>query len=181
MKPKNFFLNYFLILFYIKYCYNIPKEENNMITLIDLDIYSYLIIAWAILFMIALLVEINTSQLVSIWFCGGAVIAILLSIFRVHWMIQFGAFLIISILSLLLFKLIFKKKMNKKEYHTNIDSLINSEILITKDVTPNNPGQGKFRDIIWTCVSSAEIKEGEIAIIKSIEGNRLIVIKKENL
>ena len=73
-----------------------------------------------------------------------------------------------------------KKKIKPHKNATNADSLIGNEIKVLKGVSPDQNGEGKVRDIIWTIKSNDIIKEGEFAIIKEIKGNSLIVVKKED-
>ena len=73
-----------------------------------------------------------------------------------------------------------KKKIKTHKNATNADSLIGNEIKVLKEVGPNQNGEGKIRDIIWTIKSDDIIKEDEVAIVKEIKGNSLIVIKKED-
>lgn len=136
------------------------------------------IILWAVIFIVALVIEFVTTELVSIWGCVGAVVALILAIFDVAYYWQIVAFVAATGIALLLCKLLYHP--DKKETKTNIDSEIGNEILITKDVSLNHPGEGKIRDVVWTVKvkEDVEIKEGEFAIIDQIKGNSIIVKAK---
>lgn len=141
------------------------------------------IIIWVAVFVFALVVEFTTDQLISIWFCGSAVIALILAIFNVVWWAQLIVFAIVSGILLYLSRFIVKRKLKDKDVPTNSDSLIGQEIYVTKEVTPLENGEGKVRDVTWTCKLAENeevITKGEYAIIEKIEGNHLIIKKKQN-
>lgn len=139
-----------------------------------------LVVFWLVVFLLAIFIELMTSDLVSVWFGGSSIITMILACFKVHWAIQLGVFLIVAALLLYLTRPIVKKRLSGKDSRTNADSLIGSEIIITKDISLYSPGEGKVRDITWTCKVENDIviSANEIAIIKQIKGNHLIVEKK---
>jgi len=141
---------------------------------------SYFIIAWALIFAITLIIEITTSQMVSIWFSIASFISFILSLFKVRWEIQVLVFLICSVLFLIIFKLVFKNKLKGKSDKTNIDAIIGEDIYIDEDVNPNKFGAAKIRGIVWTITSKDDIKAGQLATILEIKGNKLEVKKKDN-
>ena len=139
-----------------------------------------LVVFWLVVFLLAIFIELMTSDLVSVWFGGSSIITMILACFKVHWAIQLGVFLIVAALLLYLTRPRVKKRLSGKDSRTNADSLIGSEIIITKDISLYSPGEGKVRDITWTCKVENDIviSANEIAIIKQIKGNHLIVEKK---
>ena len=139
-----------------------------------------LVVFWLVVFLLAIFIELMTSDLVSVWFGGSSIITMILACFKVHWAIQLGVFLIVAALLLYLTRPIVKKRLSGKDSRTNADSLIGSEIIITKDISLYSPGEGKVRDITLTCKVENDIviSANEIAIIKQIKGNHLIVEKK---
>ena len=140
----------------------------------------YAIIVWLAIFLITIGIEFGTAELVSIWFSGAAFIALLLACFNVNWIVQVVVFVITAILLLVLSRPLLKKRLSTPEIATNADSLIDNEILITKKVSRETPGEGKIRDVVWTCKTDDEvpIESGAFAIIKELRGNALIVRKK---
>ena len=149
-----------------------------MITLINLGLC--LIIAWTIIFIVTLVIEFETTQMVSIWFSAGSFVALILAICQVDWKIQLSVFLVIAAICIFLFKFILKRKTKPTGItKTNIDALIGQEIKIINPISKNQPGEGKFRDIVWTCVCDEPVNKGEICLISEISGNHLVVKKKE--
>ena len=146
--------------------------ENNII----------MIIIWFVLCLIAIGIEISTSQLVSIWFAGGAFISLILACFNVSWQIQLIVFTVSSILLLIITKPIISKKIIDVHKNQNVNSLVGQEILIIKEVSINKPGEGKIRDVVWTCKTKEQVilSEGEFCEIIAVNGNSFLVTKKGN-
>ena len=148
-----------------------------LITLLSNHIFW--IALWTVVFIASVLVEVATAQLVSIWFAGAAIVSLILAICGVHFGVQLIVWVVASFLLLFLFKVLFGKKLALATQRTNYDSLIGEEILITKKVTKEVNGEGKYRDVIWTIKCDQTLEAGEYAIIKNISGNKLIVNRKE--
>lgn len=139
------------------------------------------IVFWTIIFIVTLLVEISTTQLVSIWFSGASIISFILALCSVPYWIQIVVFVVSSALLLFLSKFLFKDKILKfKKSPTNADTLIGQEIKLTKGVSLLEYGEARIRDVIWTIAvdDNVQFKKDEIVVIKEIKGNKLIVTKK---
>ncbi len=139
------------------------------------------IVFWTIIFIITLLVEISTTQLVSIWFSGASIISFILALCSVPYWIQLVVFVFSSALLLFLSNLLFKDKILKfKKSPTNADTLIGQEIKLTKGVSLLEYGEARIRDVIWTVAvdNDKQYNKDEIVVIKEIKGNKLIVTKK---
>ena len=139
-----------------------------------------LMVIWILIFLIALAIEIATQELVSIWFSLGAIVPLILAAFNISYIWQILVYAIVAAILFILSEKIIKKKIKPHKNATNVDSLIGNEIKVIKEVGPNQNGEGKIRDIIWTIKSDDIIKEDEFAIVKEIKGNSLIVVKKED-
>lgn len=139
-----------------------------------------LMVIWILIFLIALAIEIATQELVSIWFSLSAIVPLILAAFNISYIWQILVYAIVSAILFVLSEKLIKKKIKTHKNATNVDSLIGNEIKVLKEVGPNQNGEGKIRDIIWTIKSDDIIKEDEVAIVKEIKGNSLIVVKKED-
>ena len=140
------------------------------------------IILWASIIVMALVVELSTYELVSIWFCFSGLITLVLAIFDVAWWIQLLVFFVTSILALILSRVLYKKKLDHTpSVATNADSLIGQDILVLTRVEKDHPGSGKFRDVVWTLIthSSDVFEKDEFAVVENITGNKIIIKKKE--
>lgn len=134
---------------------------------------------WILVFIIAIVVEISTQELVSIWFSVGAIPAIVLAAFGLSFWWQLGTFAVVSAIAFVLSQIFLKKKIKINSSATNADSLVGNEILVVSRVTPTSIGEGKVRDVVWTIASDETIEKDEFAIVKEIKGNKLIVMSKE--
>lgn len=134
---------------------------------------------WILVFIIAIVVEISTQELVSVWFSVGAIPAIILAAFGLSFWWQLGTFAVVSAIAFVLSQIFLKKKIKINSSATNADSLVGNEILVVSRVTPTSIGEGKVRDVVWTIASDETIEKDEFAIVKEIKGNKLIVMSKE--
>ena len=141
------------------------------------DAHFFFILLWVAVFILAIIIELATEQLVSIWFAGGAVIGLILAICSVHWLVQVIVVIVVSAVLVILSHYLLNKKKSDVHLKTNMELLIDQKIKVLKSVNPDSYGEGKFRDVVWSLKSDDEIKEGEFAKIIGVEGNKLIVVK----
>lgn len=134
---------------------------------------------WILVFIIAIVVEISTQELVSIWFSVGAIPAIILAAFGLSFWWQLGTFAVVSAIAFVLSQIFLKKRIKINSSATNADSLVGNEILVISRVTPTSIGEGRVRDVVWTIASDETIEKDEFAIVKEIKGNKLIIMSKE--
>ena len=88
-------------------------------------------ILWLILMVVLLITEASTVTLVSLWFAGGALAALLMSLLGAAVWIQVLAFLAVSAVLLTALRPIAKKHFTPKLTATNVDSVIGSTGLVT--------------------------------------------------
>lgn len=137
---------------------------------------------WLILLAILIVVEIATLGLTTIWFAGGAMVAFVLAMFGVHPVIQFVAFIFISIVLLISIRPIASKYFNIKRVRTNYESLIGSEAKVTNLIDNfNQTGTAIVNGMEWTARSDADqmIPEGAKVTIVDVQGVKLIVTNKK--
>ena len=145
---------------------------------------EYLWAIWLGVFVLALIIEGLSSELVSLWFAFGALIALIVSLIPgVAWWIQLIVFTVISVATLFALRPILMKFMNRHKVQSNVDSLIHKKGKMTKACDQFNHGEVKIDGVIWTAISQEEtvsIEQGAIVEITAIDGNKLIVkeIKK---
>ena len=154
-----------------------------MFLLLDAPIIEavwFCVTLWLVFFVAALAIELSTEQLVSVWFCGGALVSAVLAACKVPFFVQIIVFVVVSAGLLVLSRTTFAKKLLlKKDAKTNYDSVLGKRVKMTESVSPDKHGAAKVRDVTWTVASEDTIAVGEYAIVKKIEGNKLIVIKEE--
>lgn len=136
---------------------------------------------WLIIFIIAFIAEITTLSLVSIWFSAGALVSILLKYFGVLLIGQIIGFVMVSILTFLLFRPMLMKHIKSPKSKTNVDRNIGKTGEVIKDIEPLTFGQVKVNGQIWTAKSEdgTSITEGSIVEVVGIEGVKLVVIKSK--
>ena len=142
-----------------------------------------LIYVWLGVFVFTLLLEFCTTDLICVWFSGGALVSLILAICNVNVVIQVIACVVVSALLLIFTRPLLKKNLfATPKSNNNLDEIVGSEIEITEEVSSRHLGQGKLRGITWTLKVENEevIKKGEYAFVKRVEGNKLIVYRKEN-
>ena len=139
-----------------------------------------MVIGWFIAFIILLIIELATVNLVTIWFAIGAVAAIISTIFTDSIVIQSIVFGVVSLLSLLITKPLIKKFKGFEVEATNSDRVIGKIGEVTKKITSNKYGEVKIFGNIWTATSEEELEAGQKVKVLSIDGVKLIVKKEED-
>lgn len=140
------------------------------------------IIGWGIFLILTIVVEVYTVQIVSIWFTLGALVALVLAIFNVPYWAQLLVFAIVSIISLIVGRLFLKKFLKRsKSEPSNVDRYIGQVIVIKTPVKKLKPGSGVLGDITWTVAVHADVEfeVGDHCVIDAIEGNKIIVSRKD--
>lgn len=137
---------------------------------------------WFIIFIILVIIEITTVNLVSIWFAIGALITAICSLFISETIILNSIFAIVSIISLVLTKNFVKKFAHKKTIPTNVDRIIGKIGKVTQEISKLEPGEVKVDGKYWTAIANQKIKKDSKVEILSIDGVKLKVqeIKEEN-
>lgn len=138
---------------------------------------------WLILFVTLLIIEILTMGLTTIWFAGGAIIAYVLAFVGFDLPVQIIAFLLVSILLLVLTRPIAMKFFNQQRQRTNAESLIGQKAVVREDIdTLRGVGRVEVNGMEWSAKTDEPedtIKAGTIVVIEGIQGVKLIVRKEE--
>lgn len=139
---------------------------------------------WFILFVVFVIAEVATAgPLISIWFCIGALAALVAASAGTSFIVQVVVFLVISIALLFMTKPLVKKFVHKTIVETNADSILGHNGIVTEEI--NNlqaVGAVKVDGKIWTARTEDEniiITQGEEVKILRIEGVKVIVKKFE--
>lgn len=134
---------------------------------------------WFIAFLILLVIELATVNLVTIWFAIGSLMAMLVSTLTDSVVLQVLTFIITSIIALVLTKPIMKKVKGFEKIPTNSDRVIGKKGEVTKKIESDKYGEVKVFGNTWTATSNTAIAVGEKVIVTGIEGVKLIVKKEE--
>ena len=139
-------------------------------------------VIWLAALVILLLAEALTLGLTTIWFAGGALIALIAALVGANIWVQLGIFLAVSLLLLIFTRPAALRYMNKSTLKTNVDSLT-GEVGVVSERIDNLEATGKVKlnDVLWTARSEdgTVIEEGAVVEISRVEGVKLIVKMKE--
>lgn len=117
-------------------------------------------------------------HLVSIWFAGGALVAMIASLLGASVGLQIGLFLVVSIVLLAALRPFLKKFITPKLVRTNVDAIIGAEGYVTAPIDNLVPtGQVKLGGMEWTARSSsgAPIEAGTLVKVDKVEGVKVFV------
>ena len=132
---------------------------------------------WGGLFVVTVLVEFATQQLVSIWFAAGSLAAFLAVCFGASLPVQGILFLAVSVGILAAVRPLMKRA-NAKTVPTNLDRVIGCTARVTEDID-NEAGTGAVyvEGKTWTARSSdgTVLPIGTRVIAERMEGVKLYV------
>lgn len=140
-------------------------------------------IAWLIILIFLVFIEIITLGLTTIWFAGGALVAFIVSLFYDNLVLEVILFVVVSLVLLFFTRPIVKKFFNSTRTKTNYEAIIGREALVTGTIDNiNNAGWAVVNGLEWSArsVNGEIIEKGTKVIVESISGVKLMVsIKKE--
>lgn len=137
------------------------------------------VVFWLILLIILVAIEIATMGLTTIWFAGGAFVAIIAAAFDAPLYVQITLFLSVSVVLLLFTRPIAMKYFNRDRIKTNAESLIGKQAIVTEEVDNlMAAGTVSVDGKEWTArnvMDGVKLPRGTIVIIRAISGVKLIV------
>ena len=142
---------------------------------------DYLGWIWISILILAIIVELLTDQLISIWFVPGAIAATILDFCEAKPIWQILLFLAISVVGIIFGKNIVQKYITVKDSKTNIDAIIGERCIVTEKIDNfTGCGQAKVKGQIWSARGVGEddvFEVGEVLNVVAIEGVKLICKK----
>ena len=137
---------------------------------------------WLIAVALLLLIAFATTALTTIWFAGGALIALICSLLGGPVWLQCALFAAGSVVLLFLTRPLAVRLLKKDAVRTNADSLIGKEAVVTEKIDNlRSTGAVQVSGQVWTARSVNPehiIEKDEIVMIRAIEGVKLIVGKR---
>lgn len=133
---------------------------------------------WFIIAFVLGVLEVLTTNLVSIWFVISALLSMVVSMFTDNLLIQIAVFVIVGIALIPLSKKIYKK-IKIGNISTNLDRIIGMKGIVTEDITKDNIGEVKVDGKCWSAYSDTNIKKGESVKVLSINSVKIKVEKWE--
>lgn len=153
-----------------------------MIGIEGLSIVNIEPVFWLIAAVIFGISEALTVGLVTIWFAGGALVALAAALLGASMPVQVILFFVVSIGLLVSTRKVFVKKLKTGNAKTNVDALIGEEAKVLTTIKPFEPGSIKLKGQEWTAVARDEnliIASGEIVKVIAIEGVKAVVKPQE--
>ncbi|MBQ9489301.1 MAG: NfeD family protein [Lachnospiraceae bacterium] len=139
---------------------------------------DYQMIAWIVILILAVVVEIITLGLSSIWFAGGALVALITAALGGPLWLQIVLFVAISVLLLLFTRPIAVKYFNKDRVRTNAESIVGRQGIVLAEVNNlKGVGQVSVGGQEWSARSVNDdqvLEEGSVVEIVAISGVKLI-------
>ena len=142
-----------------------------------MDIESVMVWIWLGITILAIIVEIATPELVSLWFAIGGIVGIAFSFIPgLPWWGEVIIFAAVSLILLLSLRPVLNKYLKRKTLKTNVDGMIGREIRILTQADFDNLGTAKIGDVVWNVKSKDEssLLKDEIVRIVEVDGNKLI-------
>ena len=137
-----------------------------------------MMLIWLIAFLVLLLVEFLTVDLVSIWFSIGALAALISTFITDSVLIQTVVFVVVSIISLIITRPLIKRFKSAEFEPTNMDRVIGKIAEVTEEIRPNKYGKVIIFGTEWMAASESEIAVGTKVVVEKIDGAKLIVRKE---
>ena len=140
---------------------------------------SEMMILWLVVLIIAIIVEVITMGLTSIWFAGGALVAFFAAMLHIPVFIQVILFFLISVLLLAFTRPLAVKFFNKDRVKTNVESMVGRQAVVTGEIDNlQGIGQVTVSGQEWSARSVEEgvrIPVGAVVDVVSVSGVKLIV------
>lgn len=144
-----------------------------------------MMIIWLVLLIMAVVVEVLTMGLTTIWFAGGALVAIVAALLHAPVAIQVILFFVVSLLLLFFTRPVAVKYFNKDRVKTNVESLVGRQAIVTSEINNiQGIGQVTVGGQQWSARSMDNhivIPAGAVVNVLSINGVKLIVKADEQM
>lgn len=137
---------------------------------------------WLVLLIGAILLEIITVGLTSIWMAGGALVALIIAALGGPTWLQVISFFVVTFVLLFFTRPWAVKYLNAKRVRTNYEETIGKEVRVIERVD-NHMETGKviYNGMEWTARSSEDeeiFEADEFAIVENVVGVKLIIKRK---
>lgn len=140
-------------------------------------------IYWLVALIVFLVIEAATLGLATIWFAGGALVALIAAMCGAGIVIQIVLFLVVSLVLLFFTRPLAVRFLNKDTLKTNVDRVVGMEGVVTEEIS-NLAGTGmvSLEGNMWTARTENEggtIPVDAVVTVLRVEGVKLIVKVKE--
>ena len=137
-------------------------------------------IFWSVFAVAALLIEIATVNLVSVWFVAGAIAAFVAALLGADVGVQAGIFVLVTAILLIFTMPAARRLLQNSRQATNSDRIIGQEALVTEERDSiKGTGQVKVLGNIWSATADGVIPVGSRVEVYAIRGVKAVVKIKE--
>ena len=140
---------------------------------------SEMVILWLVVLIVSIGVEVATLGLTSIWFAGGAVVAVIVAAFHGPVWLQILLFFAVSLLLLFFTRPVAVRYFNKDRVRTNVESMIGRQAIVTSEIDNlQGIGQVTVGGQEWSARTEADgmdLQPGTVVDIVAVNGVKLIV------
>ena len=139
-------------------------------------------IFWLVALVLFILIEIATMGLTTIWFAGGALVAVIASALGLPLVVQIVLFFAVSFVLLYFTRPMAVKYFNKDRVKTNAESLVGRQAIVISEIDNlQGIGQVTVGGMEWsarTAEAGVRLDVGSVVNIIAINGVKLIVEEK---
>lgn len=140
-------------------------------------------VLWLGLVAVLLIAEAATVGLTTIWFAGGALLAAFAALAGAGPVIQWGLFIVVSLILLIFTRPWALRFMNAGRTKTNVESLIGASAVVLEEVDNlKETGKAQVNGMEWTVRTEKEdekIEKGAVVTVEKVEGVKLIVTRRK--
>ena len=138
-----------------------------------------MVIFWLVVVILSIAVEAITLGLTSIWFAGGALVALAAAAFRLPIALQVVLFFAVSVILLYFTRPIAVKYFNKDRIKTNAESLVGRQAIVISEIDNlQGIGQVTVGGQEWSARSvedNVKLPVGTVVDVMAINGVKLMV------
>ena len=142
-------------------------------------------VVWLVILVALVVIELLTMGLTTVWFAGGALVAIAVAALGGPVWLQVLTAVIVSAVLLFFTRPVAVKYFNRDRERTNAESLVGRQAIVTGEINNlQGIGQVAVNGMEWTARTITDgqvIKTGEVVAIRGINGVKLLVEREENL
>lgn len=140
---------------------------------------SEMVTLWLVVLIVSIGVEVATLGLTSIWFAGGAVVAVIVAAFHGPVWLQILLFFAVSLLLFFFTRPIAVRYFNRDRVRTNVESMIGRQAIVTSEIDNlQGIGQVTVGGQEWSARTEADgmnLQPGTVVDIVAVNGVKLIV------
>ena len=145
-----------------------------------------MLIFWLVLLILCIGIEVLTMGLTTIWFAGGALVAIFASLLYAPIFVQIILFFLVSVSLLFFTRPIAVRYFNRDRVKTNVESMVGRQAIVTEEIDNLQAvGQVTVNGQEWSARSADDkvrIPTGSVVTVAAISGVKLMVEeKKQNI